>query len=150
MFFSVKVIHNTCTQIVYSTLHTNNFLRLACVLMFFVFMTYSKSFCHSENTWMHGTNLCMYLYIYMCVCVCLCVCVCVCVYEWRQFHSTSLYPWIIASIPRIHLAGVAVNLMDLLDAAEKTVISSLPTTYLWIFGHPGRTNFTVPKSCCSQ
>ena len=65
----------------------------------------------------------IYIYIYMCVCVCVCVCE-------VSFTPRLFYPWIIVSILRIHLAGVVVDLMVLLDVAEKTVTSSLSTTYL--------------------
>ena len=73
----------------------------------------------------------MYVGMYMCVCMYVCMCVYVYIYIlFVNFTPRPFYPWIIASLPRIHLAGVVADLMVLLDAAEKTVTSSLSITYL--------------------
>jgi hypothetical protein len=98
------------------------------------------------DAWNEFMYVCMYVCMYICMCICMHVSRYVCeyvrsyiyiyifiylfIYVRRQFHSTSALPMDNCLTPRIHPSRVAVDLMVLLDAAEKTVTSSLSTTYL--------------------
>jgi hypothetical protein len=85
-------MHNTVHELYIVICTVIIFYTWCAFLCFFLLITYSKAFCHSENMWMHGTNLWM---MYMCIYTHTHIYIhkfIIYIYMRRQFHSTSALP----------------------------------------------------------